>query len=130
MSDPDPRPPASEEIVLLAQLSVAPGRSEEFGAAVRRLTAFVEEAEPALARYEFFLSADGRTGRAIHIYRDSAALDFHLDVSSGVIAEVLEHATMSGLELLGDPTPDVVDKAGAYWGVGVARRVSGFVRSP
>jgi quinol monooxygenase YgiN len=118
------------EIVLSVTLSVHPGQVEAFRDAVERLVAKVESIEPRLSRYQFFVSDDGTLGRAIHVYEDSAALEYHVDVSAEPIAEVLQYADLTGVEILGNPTPAALEKAGGYTTSSVVRTVAEFVRQP
>jgi quinol monooxygenase YgiN len=120
----------NDEIVLSVTLSVHPGQVEAFREAVVRLVAKVESIEPRLSRYQFFVSDDGTVGRAIHVYEDSAALEYHVGVSAEPIAEVLQYATLTNIEILGNPTPAALDKAGGYVPSSVVRTVAEFVRRP
>jgi len=93
---------ASNEVVLLVKLEINDGQRMQFADAVDRMTSVVERREPGLLRYQFHILDDGRSARAIHVYRDAAALDMHVQVAKAEIADVMQFASVVELEIVGN----------------------------
>jgi hypothetical protein len=72
-----------QPIVYIDSSAIRNGKLEELQAAMQALDSFVEANVPQLISYGFFLNEDRTRMSVIAVHRDSASLQFHMDVGAG-----------------------------------------------
>ena len=72
------RPP----IVYVDTSAVKNGKLGELEVGMKRLAAFVETNVPQVISYGFFLNEDRTQMTVVAVHRDSASLEFHMDVGA------------------------------------------------
>lgn len=116
-----------DPIIYIDTSRIREGKRHELERAIERLAAFVEEHNPHILSYRFFLDRAGSRMTVFAVHPDSEALAFHMDVGKeefrgfGDLLE-LESITVYGevgegvlerlhakAEMLGDATVDVHD---------------------
>jgi hypothetical protein len=73
----------AQPIVYIDVSAIRNGKLEEVTAAMKGLASFVEANVPQLISYGFFLNDDRTRMTVVGVHRDSASLQFHLDVGAG-----------------------------------------------
>ena len=74
----------AQPIVYIDSSAIRNGKLEEVTAAMKGLASFVETNVPQLISYGFFLTDDRTRMTVVAVHRDSASLQFHLDVVSAI----------------------------------------------
>ena len=72
----------AQPIVYIDSSAIRNGKLEEVTAAMKGLASFVETNVPQLISYGFFLTDDRTRMTVVTVHRDSASLQFHLDVGA------------------------------------------------
>jgi hypothetical protein len=92
---------------------VRAGALDELKPAMRRLADFVEANEPQLVAYNVYFSDDGTRMTVASLHRDSASLEYHLQVAGPVVREFVDLVTLSSIQIYGEPSEMVVEQARA-----------------
>ncbi|MEV5969401.1 hypothetical protein [Streptomyces sp. NPDC051921] len=85
------------------------GRLAEARSAMRDLAAFIEENEPRLIAYRFFVDEAQATMTLLAVHPDSAALESHLELGGPKFRAFAELIRMRSIDLYGRPSPAVVE---------------------
>jgi hypothetical protein len=113
---------------------VRPGALEALKPAIEELAGFVEANVPPVLAYNVYLDDAGSTMTVIHLHRDSASLEYHLEVGGPAFRKLADLVTLRSIEVYGDPSETAIerlnDKARMLGGgtVTVHERRAGFVR--
>jgi hypothetical protein len=83
---------------------VRAGALIDLKAAIEDLARFVEANEPDLIAYSVYFSEDGKQISVVHVHRDSASLDLHLDVAGPKFARFAELLTLRSITVYGTPS--------------------------
>ena len=100
------------EITLLVEIDVHEGKTDAFKAAVTELVASVEANEPGALRYDFYLSQDGRHDSNVEVFKDSDAVIAHMANVRDLLPILLEAATFTRIEVLGDISAAALETLG------------------
>ena len=76
--------------------------------AIEELASFVEANEPQIIAYNVYLSDDGARMNVIHLHRDSASLEYHMDVAAPAFQRFVDLVTMLSIQVYGDPSEKVL----------------------
>jgi len=117
----------SDEIIYVDRFQIAEGRIEDFKRYAAMLATFVEENEPAVISYRYYMDGDERAGTAVFIFGNADALDRHLDLVSSQFQEGYELLRASDIELLGQPSERAAAMATSFGGR-VKASIAGFSR--
>jgi hypothetical protein len=71
-----------QPIVYVDTSAIRNGKLEELQAAMKTLASFVKANVPQLISYGFFLNEDRTRMNVVAVHRDSASLQFHMDVGA------------------------------------------------
>lgn len=121
-------------IIYVDTSEVQPGKLEELKGAITQLADFVERNEPEILGYEVFFSDDGKRMTVIHMHRDQASLETHMDVAGGEFPKFAPLVRLVSIDLYGDVDAALVDRLrgkARMLGAGVVRvhpHHAGFVR--
>lgn len=117
----------SGEVIYVDRFQVAEDRVEDFKRYAAELASFVEENEPGVRSYHYYMDEDGGAGTAVFIFGSPEALDRHLDLVSTRFQEGYELLRASEIELLGRPSERAVAMATSFGGRSKAS-IAGFSR--
>jgi len=90
-----------DAIVYIDRSDIRPGRLEQVRATMDKLVAFVDANEPRLVAYSFFLSEDGTRMSVVAVHRDSASMEFHMEVAGPGFRKFKGLITLSTIEVYG-----------------------------
>ena len=117
----------SGEVIYIDRFEVSGGRVEDFKRYAEALATFVEENEPAVRSYSYYMDANSGDGTAVFIFGSAEALDRHLDVVSTRFPEGYELLRKTEIELLGRPSERAAAMATSFGGR-VKASIAGFSR--
>ncbi|MFI8825346.1 hypothetical protein [Streptomyces sp. NPDC053431] len=86
------------------------GRLDEARSAMRDLAAFIEENEPRLIAYRFFVDEAQATMTLLAVHPDSASLESHLELGGPRFRAFAELIRMRSIDVYGRPSPAAVDR--------------------
>jgi hypothetical protein len=99
-----------EPIVYVDQSAVEPDKFDELKAAISELVAFVEEREPQLISYGFYLEREPPRMTVVAVHHDSASLELHLSVGGPLFRKVGEFIDLERIDVYGEPSDAAVDQ--------------------
>ena len=100
-------------LVYVDTSEVREGALDELKPAIAELARFVEQNEPRLLAYNVFFSDDGRQMTVMHVHRDAASLDFHMDVAGPAFAGFADLLTLSSITIYGEPSAKAIAQLNA-----------------
>ncbi|MEU8524780.1 hypothetical protein AB0C77_04140 [Streptomyces sp. NPDC048629] len=112
------------------------GKLADVRSGLRDLAAFVEEREPQLLAYHFYIDESASTMTLIATHPDSASMEFHMELGMERFRAFSTLIRMTSIDVYGDPSPAVVtrlrEKAEMLGGgtVTVHTEQAGFSRWP
>lgn len=125
----------SEPIVYIDRSRIRPGRLGELKEAIDELVGFIEEREPQLLSYGFYLDEEASRMTVVAVHPDAASVEFHMEVGASAFRGFADLIEMEAIEIYGDPSERVLeqlrDKADALGEQGrvvVDRLHAGFAR--
>ena len=98
----------SNAIVYIDVSEVCEGALDELKAGLKDLADFIEAKEPQLIAYNVYFSDDGARMNVMHLHRDSASLEYHMDVAGPAFARFVDLVTMLSIHIYGDPSESVL----------------------
>ena len=123
-------------IVYIDRSDIHEGAVEELRAGVKRVVDFIEEREPRLIAYGFYIDETARRMTVVAVHPDSASLELHVEVGGPEFRKLGHLITLRSLEVYGRLSEKAValvrQKAamlGDAGGVVVQERYAGFARS-
>jgi quinol monooxygenase YgiN len=115
------------EIIYVDHFRVHEGKTEDFKRYASEMAEFVEENEPGVTSFNYYLDDSGLDGTAVFTFSDAEALDHHLDLVSSRFQEGYELLSAADIELLGRPSDRAIEMGKAFNAI-VKHRVGGFSR--
>jgi hypothetical protein len=91
----------TEPIVYIDHSAIKEGSLEELRAGVQRVVEFIEEREPQLIAYGFYLAEDASTMTVVAVHPDAASLELHLDVGGPEFRKLAPLLTLTRIECYG-----------------------------
>jgi hypothetical protein len=101
---------SSEPIVYVDHSDIKEGSLEELKAGVRGLVDFIEEREPQLITYGFYIDEDALSMTVVAVHPDSASLELHLDVGGTEFRKLAHLLTLTAIECYGRPSENAVEQ--------------------
>lgn len=95
----------SEPIVYIDRSRVRPGKISELRQAIDDLVAFIEDREPQLIHYSFYVDEVSSRMTVIAVHPDPASVELHMDVGGPAFRGFAEFIELEGIEVYG-PTSD------------------------
>ena len=90
---------------------VRAGALEELKRAIKELVDFVEASEPRLIAYNVYFSDDGTPMTVVSLHRDSASLEYHMEVAGPRFRGFTELVTLSSIHIYGEPSKKVLQQS-------------------
>jgi hypothetical protein len=110
-------------LVYVDTAAIRDGALAELKPALEELVGFIEANEPQLIAYNVYLSDDGSRMTVVHLHRDSASLEYHMDVAGPAFRRFVNLVTLSSIDLYGESSAKVLaqlhDKARLLGGANV-----------
>jgi hypothetical protein len=124
---------AGGPLVYVDRSTLRAGRTPELRTALADLSALVEAHEPQIGAFAAFLDADSRTLTVIHVHRDAASLDRHLQVAAPAFPQFANLIALESIAVYGSPSPWALERLDAKvrllgGAVTLHRLVAGFAR--
>lgn len=125
----------SELIVYIDRSRIRAGKLEELKRAIDDLGEFIEEREPQLVLYGFYLDEDASRMTVVAVHPDAASVELHMEVGASAFREFADLIEMEAIEVYGEPSErmleqleDKADALGEDGRVVVDRLHRGFAR--
>lgn len=125
----------SGPIVYIDRSRIRSGKLEELKPAIEDLVQFIEEREPQLLSYGFYLDEDESRMTVVAVHPDAASVELHMEVGGEAFRGFADLIEMEGIEIYGEPSDRMMEqlqnKAAALGEAGrvvVDRRHAGFAR--
>jgi len=125
---------ADDSIVYVDRSDVREGALDDVRSAIDELVEFIATKEPQLLAYNVYLNDDGTRMTVIHVNRDSASLEYHLEIGGPAFRKFAGLITLRSIDVYGRPSEAAIErlheKARMLGGatVVVHDRRAGFVR--
>lgn len=126
---------SSEPIVYIDHSDILEGAIDELRAGVTRLVAFIDEREPRLIAYGFYLDEVAMKMTVVAVHPDSASLELHMEVGGEEFRKLGHLIRLTGIECYGRPSERALEqlrqKAAALGDGGTVvtvGRTAGFTR--
>lgn len=100
----------AEPIYYVDRSDIHEGRLAEVRAGMRDLAAFVEEREPQLIAYHFYVDEPGATMTVLAIHPDSASMQLHLELGGPKFRALGEFIRLRSIDVYGRPSPVVEEQ--------------------
>lgn len=94
----------SGPLVYVDTSEIREGAIDELEPALEELAAFVETNEPELIAYNVYVGDDGTRMTVVHVHRDSASLEYHMEVAGPVFRRFVDLVTLSSIHVYGEPS--------------------------
>lgn len=98
---------------IVARVKIAEGKLAELTKLAEQAVAMVREKEPGTLQYEWFLGADQANAVVLETFESSEALLIHFQNMATLIGQRELPGKME-MELLGDPSPELLHAAKAF----------------
>jgi len=117
----------SEQVVYVDRFQLREGKLEDFRRYATEVAAFVQEHEPGVVSFNYYIGQDGERGTALFVFSSAEALDSHLDVVSSRFQEGYEQLRATEIELLGEPSDRAIAMAASFNAI-LKTQIAGFSR--
>lgn len=118
----------ADQIVYLDRFKLREGKQEAFEKYATGMAGFVEANEPDVGFFNYYLGEDGKSGAAVFVFSDAAALDKHLELAAHKFQEGADLLESADIMLLGGPASDQAAEMTRSYGGTTADGVAGFSR--
>lgn len=96
-------------IVYVDTSEIRQGKLDEAKVAMTDLAQFVEENEPQLVSYEFYLDEGENSMTVVAVHPDSASMEFHMEVAGERFKPFADLITLRSIDVFGEPSSRVVE---------------------
>jgi quinol monooxygenase YgiN len=100
----------SGPIIYVDNSEVREGRLEELKDAIKELAELVKAKEARILGYNVYFTDGGKRMTVIHIHRDSASLEFHMQVAGPAFAKFVDYVKMLTIDVYGDINEGLLDQ--------------------
>ena len=100
----------AEPVFYVDRSEILDGKIEQVKDAVQDLAAFVEQREPQLIAYHFYIDESESTMTVVAVHPDSASLERHLEVGGPRFRAFGELIRMRSIDVYGQPSQAAVDQ--------------------
>lgn len=97
-------------LVYVDTAEIRAGALEELKPAMEELVGFIEANEPRLLAYNAYLSDDGTRMTVVHLHRDRASLEHHMEVAGPAFRRFKDLVTLSSIHLYGDSSERLLEQ--------------------
>lgn len=100
-------------IVYIDRSTIRPGKVEEVRRKIEDLVAFVDEREPQLLHYGFYLDEEESRMTVVAVHPDTASVELHMDVGAEAFRGFADLIEMEGIEVYGEASERMLDQLDA-----------------
>lgn len=125
----------TEPIVYIDRSAIRPGRIDELRRGIDDLVRFIDEREPQLLHYGFYLDEASSRMTVVAVHPDTSSVELHMDIGGAAFRGLAEFIDMEAIEIYGpasDRMLEQLDEKAAALGeqgaVVVSDRYAGFTR--
>lgn len=118
---------ADGEVTYVDRFRIREGKLEDLRRYAHQMVALVEEKEPGVLSFNYYVDDDGTEGTAVFVFASPEALDLHMDLTSSKWQEGVELLSGTEIELLGRPSERAVEMARSF-DARLKERLAGFSR--
>lgn len=93
-----------EAIVYVDRSAIRPGKADALIAALAELAALVEAREDQIVAYQVHFDSSRSTVSVVHIHRDAASLDRHLEVAGPQFPKFADLVELQSIDVYGAPS--------------------------
>jgi quinol monooxygenase YgiN len=97
-----PGGPASEPIIYVDRARVGEGKLLQLKAGMAELVRLIERSEPRLVAYNVYFDPDGTEMTVVHVHRDSASLELHMEVAGPEFAKFVGFVELQSIDVYGN----------------------------
>jgi hypothetical protein len=94
----------AEPIVYIDHSDIREDSIDELKAGVQRLVEFIDEREPQLIAYGFYIDEDAARMTVVAVHPDSASLERHMEIGGGEFRKLAHLVTLTAIECYGRPS--------------------------
>ena len=94
----------AEPIVYIDHSEIRPGGLHEVKKAVAELVGFIDEHEPRLISYGFYMDEESSAMTVVAVHPDSASLELHMEIGGPQFRRLAELIDLRLIEVYGDPS--------------------------
>lgn len=127
----------AEPIVYVDHSRIRPGRLEEVKKAIAELVGFVQDREPRLISYGFYIDEQASAMTVVAVHPDSQSLELHMEIGGPQFRKLAEFIDLRLVEVYGEPSATALsllrqkaDMLGKGGRVVVHELQAGFARFP
>ena len=102
--------PSSQPLVYIDTSDVREGALDQLKDAIRELADFVAANEPWLTSYSVYFSEDHKQMTVIHLHRDAASLDRHMEVAGPRFERFADLLTLTSIRIYGQPSEQALQR--------------------
>lgn len=117
----------ADQIVYVDRFKLREGKQEAFERYATDMADFVEANESDVGFFNYYLDEDGKSGAAVFVFSDAAALDKHLELAAHKFQEGVDLLESADIMLLGPASDQAAEMTRSYGGT-TADKVAGFSR--
>jgi quinol monooxygenase YgiN len=117
----------SEQVVYVDRFQLREGKLEDFRRYATEVASFVQEREPGVVSFNYYIDEAGEKGTALFIFSSAEALDRHLELVSSKFQEGYELLRGTEIELLGQPSNQATAMAASF-NASLKTNLAGFTR--
>jgi hypothetical protein len=100
----------AEPIVYIDHSDIREGSLDELKAAVKRIVDFIDEREPQLITYGFYIDEEASTMTVVAVHPDSASLELHLEIGGPEFLKVAPFLKLTAIECYGRPSAKALEQ--------------------
>jgi hypothetical protein len=100
----------ADAIVYVDISDVREGALEALKAGIGELVEFIAAKEPQLLAYDVYLNEEGTRMTVIHLNRDSASLEYHLEVGAPAFRKLADLITLRSIDVYGRPSETALER--------------------
>jgi len=127
----------AEPLVYIDHSEIRPGGLDEVRKAIPELVGFIEEHEPQLISYAFYIDEQASAMTVVAVHPDSASLELHMEIGGPQFRKLAAFIDLRLIEVYGEPSGTAlnqlrqkVDMLGEDGRIVVHEPQAGFARLP
>lgn len=97
-------------IVYIDRSRIRPGKLSDLRDAIDDLVRYIEEREPQLIHYGFYIDEAGSRMTVIAVHPDTASVELHMEVGGPAFRGFAELIEMEGIEVYGSTSGRMLDQ--------------------
>jgi hypothetical protein len=100
----------AEPVVYIDHSEIRPGRLEEVRQAIPGLVGFIDEHEPRLIFYGFYIDEQASAMTVVAVHPDSESLELHLEIGGPQFRKLAESIDLRSIEVYGQPSATALNQ--------------------